>query len=130
MSFCFLYNVVSENYSVQNSPWGGGGGGGGSIASSRSIRCISKIVSRNVLCFSRCYKSYLVLFQLPSLQAARELDWIGTVKGVRLRKQKAHQVMMTRMMTPLFQTPYTTKLRNKQVRFSKITLFWNSIFAL
>ena len=29
MSFCFLYNVVSENYSVQNSPWGGGGGGGG-----------------------------------------------------------------------------------------------------
>ena len=25
MSFCFLYNVVSENYRVQNSPWGGGG---------------------------------------------------------------------------------------------------------
>ena len=36
MSFCFLYNVVSENHSVQNSPWGGGGGGG-SIASSRSM---------------------------------------------------------------------------------------------
>ena len=35
MSFCFLYNVVLENYSVQNSPRGGGGGG--SIASSRSI---------------------------------------------------------------------------------------------
>ena len=35
MSFCFLYNVVSENHSVQNSPWGGGG----SIASSRSINC-------------------------------------------------------------------------------------------
>ena len=35
MSFCFLYNVVSENHSVQKSPWGGGGGGG-SIASSRS----------------------------------------------------------------------------------------------
>ena len=34
MSFCFLYNVVSKNHSVQNSPWGGGGG---SIASSRSI---------------------------------------------------------------------------------------------
>ena len=34
MSFCFLYNVVSENHSVQNSPWGGGG----SIASSRSNR--------------------------------------------------------------------------------------------
>ena len=29
MSFCFLYNVVSENHSVQNSPWGGGGGEGG-----------------------------------------------------------------------------------------------------
>ena len=27
----FLYNVVLENYSVRNSPWGGGG----SIASSR-----------------------------------------------------------------------------------------------
>ena len=25
MSFCFLYNVVLENYSVQNSPWGEGG---------------------------------------------------------------------------------------------------------
>ena len=25
MSFCFLYNVVSENYSVQNFPWGEGG---------------------------------------------------------------------------------------------------------
>ena len=35
MLFCFLYNVVSENHSVQNSPWGGGGAGG-SIASSRS----------------------------------------------------------------------------------------------
>ena len=31
MPFCFLYNVVSENYSVQNSPWGV------SISSSRSI---------------------------------------------------------------------------------------------
>ena len=30
--FCVLYNVVSENHSVHNSPWGGGGG---SIASSR-----------------------------------------------------------------------------------------------
>ena len=29
--FCVLYNVVSENHSVQNSSWGGGG----SIASSR-----------------------------------------------------------------------------------------------
>ena len=28
MSFCFLYNVVLENYSVQNFPWGGGGEGG------------------------------------------------------------------------------------------------------
>ena len=25
MSFCFLYNVVLENHSVQNSPWGEGG---------------------------------------------------------------------------------------------------------
>ena len=27
MSFCSLYNVVSENHKVQNSLWGGGGGG-------------------------------------------------------------------------------------------------------
>ena len=33
MLFCFLYNVVLENYSVQNSPWARGG----SIASSRFI---------------------------------------------------------------------------------------------
>ena len=26
MSFCFLYNVVSENYSIQNPSWGGGAG--------------------------------------------------------------------------------------------------------
>ena len=39
MSFCFLYNVVSENYSVQNSPWGGGG----SIASSRSIQWLEHL---------------------------------------------------------------------------------------
>ena len=29
MSFCFLYNIITENYSAQNSPWGQGGGGGG-----------------------------------------------------------------------------------------------------
>ena len=29
--FCVLYDVVSENHSVRNSPWGGGG----SIASQR-----------------------------------------------------------------------------------------------
>ena len=39
MSFCFLYNVVSENHSVQNSPWGGRG----SIASSRSKMIVTKV---------------------------------------------------------------------------------------
>ena len=46
MSFCFLYNVVSENHSVQNSPLGAGGGGGaggGSIASSRSNKCVPSL---------------------------------------------------------------------------------------
>ena len=38
MSFCFLCNIVSENHSVQNSPWGGGG----SIASSRSKRVVPR----------------------------------------------------------------------------------------
>ena len=33
MSFCFFYNVISENRSVKNTPWVGEGG---SIASSRS----------------------------------------------------------------------------------------------
>ena len=28
MSFCFLYNIVSENHSAQNSPLGVGQGGG------------------------------------------------------------------------------------------------------
>ena len=37
--FCVLYNVVSENHSVQISPWGGGGG---SIASSRLIDPVSE----------------------------------------------------------------------------------------
>ena len=31
MSFCFLYNVVSENYSVQIPPGGGGGRGHGGV---------------------------------------------------------------------------------------------------
>ena len=35
--FCVLYNVVLENRSVQNSPWGGGG----SIASSRPM-CLAQ----------------------------------------------------------------------------------------
>ena len=62
MSFCFLYNVVSENYSVQNSPWGGGG----SIVSSRSINtdndnsfslfdCLLNVL---ILTFSVCGISY------------------------------------------------------------------------
>ena len=34
--FCVLYNVVLENHSLQNSPWGGGRG---TIASSRPIYC-------------------------------------------------------------------------------------------
>ena len=28
MSFCFLYNIVTENHSAHNSPWVRGGGGG------------------------------------------------------------------------------------------------------
>ena len=40
MSFCFLYNVISENHSVQNSPWGWGV----SIASSRSNKSIRHFV--------------------------------------------------------------------------------------
>ena len=41
MSFCFLYNVVSENHTVQNSS----SGGGGSISSSRSNINVFKKVS-------------------------------------------------------------------------------------
>ena len=37
MSFCFLYNVVSENYSVQNSPRGGGGGGEGGLLPAQGL---------------------------------------------------------------------------------------------
>ena len=49
MSFCFLYNVVLENHSVQNSPRGGGG----SIASSRSKGAIYKFVA-NRMQYSQC----------------------------------------------------------------------------
>ena len=53
MSFCFLYNVVSENHSVQNSPWGGGG----SIASSRSINLDTLKLSQDI------HKMYLYLYR-------------------------------------------------------------------
>ena len=49
MSFCFLYNVVSDNYSVQNSPWGGGG----SIASSRSNNSKSRKTRKQFMCSAR-----------------------------------------------------------------------------
>ena len=38
MSFCFLYNVVTENYSVQKSSRGGGGGGGGGLWPAQGLR--------------------------------------------------------------------------------------------
>ena len=40
MSFCFLYNVVLENHSVQNSPWG------------RSIACSRSMAGDAKACFS------------------------------------------------------------------------------
>ena len=50
MSFCFLYNVVLENHSVQNFP-GGGGGEGGFISSSRSMyRCQQHLRALDVTC--------------------------------------------------------------------------------
>ena len=52
MSFCFLYNVVLENHSVQNSPWGGGG----SIASSRSNRYGPANVTRLLSCVQSSFK--------------------------------------------------------------------------
>ena len=54
MSFCFLYNVVLENYSLQNSP---GGGGGGSIVSSRSISLLGQ---REQTCFLERWKKWLL----------------------------------------------------------------------
>ena len=61
MSFCFLYNVVSENHSVQNSPRGGGG----SVASSRSIMRVFKKLMKYIdkkqsdrICFNCCFLRY------------------------------------------------------------------------
>ena len=34
---CLLYNVVSENHSVQNFPGGGGGGGGGGLLPAQGL---------------------------------------------------------------------------------------------
>ena len=53
MPFCFLYNVVSEKHSVQNSPLGGGG----SIASSRSIfRTIRYVVKKKT--YTQIYTTF------------------------------------------------------------------------
>ena len=38
MSFCFIYNVVLENHSVQNSPFAGGGGVGGEGSQTESTQ--------------------------------------------------------------------------------------------
>ena len=55
VSFCFLYNIVSENHSVQNSTLGGLG----SISSSRSIvYTIPKI-------FQVCYPKHTLFFIWP-----------------------------------------------------------------
>ena len=43
MSFCFLYNVVSENHNVQNSPWGGGGGGKVGLLPTQGLKHLSPI---------------------------------------------------------------------------------------
>ena len=42
MSFCFLYNVVSENHGVQNSPWGGEGG----LLPAQGLRRVQKAVKK------------------------------------------------------------------------------------
>ena len=63
MSFCFLYNVILENHSVQNSPWGGGGGGG-SIASSRSTRENNR---QNYNVFQLQEPTFKVFFEIPTL---------------------------------------------------------------
>ena len=46
MSFCFLYNVVSENHSVQNSPWGGRGG----LLPAQGLIILLKIISSGENC--------------------------------------------------------------------------------
>ena len=86
MSFCFLYNVVSENYSVQNSPRGEWGG---SIASSRSIiRSCSLFLQQMILelsafhCISKIFtlKGYCTIFQ----HALKSLEIIGIVLSSRM----------------------------------------------
>ena len=61
--FCVLYNVVLENHSVQNFPWGGGGG---SIASSRPSSYLIVFLLL-FLCFWVC------LFVCALLRGA--MDW-------------------------------------------------------
>ena len=60
MSFCFLYNVVSENYSVQNSPWGG-----------RGVYCQLKVY---VVAFSITIYSTINTPQKEMLQLQKEDD--------------------------------------------------------
>ena len=65
----FLYNVVSKNYSVQNSSWGVGGGGGGSMAGPRSNKTNLHSVQRllAILAALLQYRKLLswILFSLP-----------------------------------------------------------------
>ena len=66
MSFCFLYNVVLENHSVQNSPWGEGGllpaQGLDDLIGERTLRIVREIKIdqelTNLLLFSRTSFSY------------------------------------------------------------------------
>ena len=75
MSFCFFFNVVSENYSVQNSPWGRVGGRG-SIANSRSITNVH-----------RRRKVWTI--------GGQGLEYWGAKGGPK--SQQAHNVVMTSM---------------------------------
>ena len=72
MSFCFLYNVVLENHSVQNSPWGGGGGGGeGGLLPAQGLICFCYKIS--FLPISKYYdrKATLILSRRQQLTLVR-----------------------------------------------------------
>ena len=60
MSFCFLYNVVSENYSVQNSPRGGEGG----LLPAQSLQGMS-ILNMVHICLSIYHMPYLNFVSRP-----------------------------------------------------------------
>ena len=74
MSFCFLYNIVSENHSVQNSPWGWEGGGGLLPAQGLYLMRRSAASALGLQCFHNTLKRVSGQKMVNSLSTREEIS--------------------------------------------------------